>query len=168
MIPVSQRFKESDKLYVLAEEHLKKGDPKGAALVLEDIAGKFPNEGRAWSMLGEIVHCHLNDAEGSLEFFRKSIEVSPAYAPAYLAYADALFELEKFAEVNAVLNQSLALKGVNKDDALFRIGLLLESQERLDEAINAYKKSIMASFSNETIRKCEQGMERCGIKKKYT
>lgn len=168
MIPVSQRFKESDKLYALAEEHLKIGDPKGAAMVLEDIAGKFPDEGKAWCRLGEIVHNHLSDAEGSLEFFRKCIELDPSYAPAYLAYADALFALEKFAEVNAVLNQALALKGVKKDNAYYRIGMLLESQSRFDEATEAYRKSILASFSNTGILKSEEGIGRCIIKRKYS
>lgn len=168
MIPVSQRFKESDQLLARADALLLEGDPKGAAVVLEELVGKFPAEGSAWCRLGSIVMNHLNDAGGAVEFFRKCLEVSPAYGPAFLAYADALFALEKYAEVNAVLNQALAVKGVQKDGAYFRIGMLMESQGRYDEAVNAYKQSILVSFSNAEMLKCEQGMERCRIKRKYT
>jgi hypothetical protein len=36
-----------------------------------------------------------------------------------------------------------------------------------DEAVEAYRKAILASFSDETIMACEKGIHRCEVKKKY-
>jgi tetratricopeptide (TPR) repeat protein len=168
MIPVSQRFKESDKMLDRADALLKQGEHQAAAQVLEEITTRFPEVAEAWCKLGELVLGRLRDPEGSLEFFRKAIECDASFAAAYLAYAEALFRLERYAEVNALLNQVLAMKGVPKDQAIFKSGILLESQGRYHEAVEAYQKSILSSYSNDAILESEKGIERCHIKKKYS
>jgi tetratricopeptide (TPR) repeat protein len=161
------RFSEADKLYSNAMQMAASGDPAGAAMLLEEITGRFDNYGKAWCELGNLLFIHLGDLEGAVSCFKKAIEVAPAYASSYLGYADVLFAQEKFAEVNAIVNQAMEIQGVRKDIALYKSALLMESQGRFDEAIASYKEAILVSFSEEEIARCEKGINRCNIKKKY-
>ena len=162
------RFTEADRLYVNAMHLLSSGDPAAAAVILNEITSRFDNYGRAWCELANVLQYHLGDAEGATTCYRKAMEVTPGYAPAYLGYADALFSLERFAEVNAILNQAMEIPGVRKDIALLKSAMLMESQSRFDEAIDAYRDAILVSFADSEITRCEQGISRCQVKKKYS
>lgn len=146
---------------------LEAGDISGAATLLEEITNRYESYGKAWCELGRLLHHQLNDLDGAAGCFRKAMEVSPAHSSSYLGYADVLFAQEKFAEVNAILNQAMEIQGVRKDLALYKSALLMESQGRYDEAIASYKDAILVSFSEEEIVRCEKGISRCTIKKKY-
>lgn len=165
MIPVSQRVSEADHQYGLALRLITDGDLTGAVRLLEDITARFPAYAKAWVELGKIVLDRLEDPDGAIDFFRKAIEADPACFAAYHGYADSLFRLERFAEMNAVLNQLLEIKGAPKDEALLRKAKLLESQSRFDESVTTYRQAVLASFSLAMIKQCEEGMERCRIKK---
>lgn len=143
------------------------GEIAAAAKILVQITERFEDYGKAWSALGKIMFKYLEDPDGAEACFKKAIEVSPVYSPAYLAYADALFMLEKFAEMNAILNQAGTIQGVSKDLVLKKSAMLMESQGRYDEAISNYKKAVLASFSDEEILNCEQGINRCIAKQRY-
>jgi len=167
MSPGQSRFSEADKLYSNAMHLLAAGDPAGAASLLEEITNRFENYGKAWCELGNLLQHELNDLEGATVCYRKAMEVSPAYAPSYLGYSEVLFAQEKFAEVNAILNQAMEIQGVRKDLALYKSALLMESQGRYDEAMATYKEAILVSFSESEISRCEKGINRCVVKKKY-
>lgn len=168
MIPVSQRFSAADKLFESARQQLASGDVEAAVRTLEEVTTRFPSFAEAWYELGNILLHHLRDAENAIDYFKKSIETNPKIAEAYLGYAEALFILERFAEVNAILNQAMEVKGVKKDQAHFRLALLFESQGRFDEAIDKYREAILTSFSQENINRCEEGINRSVLKKKYS
>lgn len=168
MIPVSQRFSPADKLYDTARQQLASGEVEAAVRTLEEATGRFPTFAKAWSELANILLHHLHDAENAIDYFKKSIETDPKIAEAYLGYAEALFALERYAEVNAILNQAMEVKGVKKDQAHYRLALLLESQGRFDEAIDKYREAILATFSQENINRSEEGINRCVLKKKYS
>jgi tetratricopeptide (TPR) repeat protein len=167
MATLSNRFSEADQLYVDAIALLKAGEVSKAAHALVVITDKFENYGKAWTELGTILMNYLEDVEGAADCFRKAVELNPVYAPGYIAYADALFAIGKFAEMNAILNQAGELKSVKMDQVLQRSALLMESQNRFDEAIVTYKKAILASYSDDEISKCVKGIERCKLKENY-
>ena len=162
------RFSEADKIYSSAMHLLASGDPAGAAALLDDIVARFDHYGKAWCELGNLLLYQLNDSDGAITCFKKCMDVMPSYAPAYLGYADALFQQEKYAESNAVINQAMEVRGVRRDLGLQKSALLMESQGRYDEAIKTYIEAILASFSEEEILKCERAINRCQIKKKYS
>jgi|GEM_PF-1633621 len=161
------RFSEADKLFSEAMALLNRGEISGAANLFSEITERFPDHGKAWFELGNIHRIQLEDFESAGECYLKCMNALPAYAPAYLAYADVLFVLEKYAESNAIINQAMEIKGVRKDIALFKSALLMESQERFDEAITTYRKALLKSFSEDEILKCEKGINRCNLKKKH-
>lgn len=161
------RFSEADQLFARAMGLLHGGEIIPAADLFSTITDKFPEYGKAWCELGALLNEQLSDKEGAADCFKKCIEVNPAYSPAYLGYADILFETGKFAEANAILNQAMELTGVRKDLVLLKTALLMESQSRYDEAVATYKKAILTSFSESAIQKGEKGIGRCEVKKKY-
>src|SRR5690348_15584904 len=122
------RFTEADKIYSSAMHLLASGDPAGAAALLDDIVARFDQYAKAWCELGNVLLYQLSDIDGAVNCYSKCMEVAPAYAPAYLGYADALFQQEKYAEANAIINQAMEIKGVRKDLGLQKSALLMESQ----------------------------------------
>lgn len=167
MASLNIKFTEADKLFSEAVGLVSKGELAQAATLLSEINERFDNYGKAWCEMGNILQYRLEDYTAAAESYRKCIQVMPSYAPAYLGLADVLFAQEKFAEANAIINQSLEIQGVRKDVALFKSALLMESQGRYDEAIETYRSALLISFSEEEIVKCEKGINRCNIKKKH-
>ncbi len=167
MTTFDSRFTEADQLYANAIAILQNGDVAKAAGLFAAITARFPDYGKAWNELGNILFNHLNSPEEAADCFQKAMEAEPGLASAYLGYAEVLFVLERYAEANAIVNQAMEVKGVRKDLAWMRSALIMESQSRFDEAIETYKKAILASFSEEDISRCEKGISRCHIKKKY-
>lgn len=161
------RFSEADKLFSEAMALLNRGEISGAVSLFTEITVRFPEHGRTWYELGNIYRTQLEDFEAAGDCYLKCMNAHPVYAPAYLAYADVLFVLENYAESNAILNQAMEIKGVRKDIALFKSALLMESQERFDDAIATYRKALLKSFSEDEILKCEKGISRCNLKKKH-
>ncbi len=167
MSGITSRFSEADTLYGNAVALLSKGEVAKAAAILTDINSRFDTYVKAWFELGNIIQYHLEDFNAAAEMYRKAMQLNPAFAPAYLGYADVLFTQEKFAEANAIVNQALEIKGVRKDVALYKSGMIMESQGRYDEAMETYRNALLVSFSDEEIAKCEKGIARCTIKIRY-
>lgn len=167
MITGQPGFSEADKLYSNAMRLRSAGDIAGAATLLKEVTLRFNQYGKAWCELGNLLQYELNDLEAAETCYIKATEVTPAHPQTYLGYADLLFAQEKFAEANAILNQAMEIQGVRKDLVIYKNALLIESQGRYDEAIAAYKEAILATFDDEEIIRCEKGISRCNIKKKY-
>jgi tetratricopeptide (TPR) repeat protein len=164
---ITNRFTEADKLFGNALRLLASGDVAAAAELLASVTEKFPSHGKSWNELGNIFQYELHDPDSAEECYKKAMEVTPGLPEAYLGYADVLFSKQRFAEVNAMLNKVMEIPGVRKDIALYKAGLLQESQGRYDEAIETFRDAIMVSFSDEEIILCEKAINRCNTKKKY-
>ncbi|MBL0341411.1 MAG: tetratricopeptide repeat protein [Bacteroidetes bacterium] len=164
MAGIISRFSEVDTLFSAAVGLLSRGEIAQAAVILTDINNRFDTHERAWCEMGNILQYHLEDHAAAAELYRKAMQLNPSYAPAYLGYADVLFAQEKFAEANAIINQALEVQGVRKDIALYKSGLIMESQGRYDEAVETYRSALLISFSDDEIIKCEKGIARCNTK----
>jgi tetratricopeptide (TPR) repeat protein len=167
MASLNNRFSEADQLFMNAMALLTSGEIVRAAAILVQITERFDHFGKAWFELGNIQKDHLEDYESAAECYLKAIELNPTYWRTYIAYADVLFILERYAEMNAILNQAAEIKGVRKDLVFSKSALLMESQQRFDEAIDTYKKALLATYSDEEIERCEKAIHRCITKKKY-
>ena len=161
-------FSEADSLFSSAVSMLERKELAQAAAILTDITERFENYGRAWCEMGNILQYHLEDHKTAADYYRKAIQYNPTYAAGYLGYADVLIAQEQFAEANAIINQALEITGVRKDIAMYKSGLIMESQGRYDEAIETYRSALLISFSEEEILKCEKGISRCHTKMKYS
>lgn len=167
MYSPENKFTEADKLLSNARVLIQQNETAKAFTLLIQITRQHPQFGKAWFELGKIMIHELEDFEGAVECFKIAVDSSPDYTPAYLAYADVLFSTGQYAEMNAIINQVMDLKGVRTDLALQKSAMLLESQQRYDEAIEVYIKALMNSFDDDEITKIEKGINRCKIKKNY-
>lgn len=165
---ISSRFSEVDRLYGNAVKLISEGNIPAAADLLASITEKFPDHAKAWTRLGDIFKNELEDLVSAEECYKKAMESEPSYAPAFLSYADVLFSKQHYAEVNAIINKAMEMPGVAKDVALYKSGMLKESQARFDDAIETYRNAILSSFSEDEIIKCEKAIRRCEMKKKYS
>jgi cytochrome c-type biogenesis protein CcmH/NrfG len=162
-----EKFSSSDHLFIESGKLLQRGEAAAAVSVLSELLRENDKYGKGWYRLGSIMSEYLEDWNAAAECYRKCIEAEPAFAPAYVACAEALFHLGQYAEMNALINQALEFKDVKRDEALCLMAMLMESQQRFDEAITTWKQAILSAFSDDVISRCEKGILRCRTKKQY-
>jgi tetratricopeptide (TPR) repeat protein len=161
------KLQEYDRFFADAARKEEQGDYAGAVEVLSALTSRYPDHAKAWAALGDLMQYKFSDTAAAETCYQKALEIDPRLAKAYTAYADVLLGLQRYAEANAMVNKALGLSGPGLDQALYKSGLFRESQARFDEAVDAYKKAILATFSDETIIACEKAIHRCEVKKKY-
>jgi tetratricopeptide (TPR) repeat protein len=161
------KLNERDRLYSDAMRRSENGDHAAAVEALSMVTVRFPDHAKAWASLGDLLQYRFGDLDKAESCYVTAIEKDPVLVTAYTSYADVLMSRQRFAEANAMVNKALGLNGPGLDQALYKSGLFRESQSRFDEAVEAYRKAILASFSDETIMACEKGIHRCEVKKKY-
>ncbi len=155
-------------LYLKAIEHESANDTGSAAGAFGDMAEKYPEDSRGWLGLANIYYNKLGDLEKAEEYYKKAVGLPGASAAAFLSYSDLLLHLNRFAEMNAMVNKAMEITGVSKSTGSYKVGLLKESQGNFDDAIDAYRKAILASFSGDEIDLAEKSILRCQVKKKYS
>ena len=160
----SNRLSQADLLFIRAVSASDAGDYAHAAEILQEILASFSEYGKAWCELGWIWLNQVQDLPRADDCFKKSIELSPGHASAYVGRAEVLFRLQKFAETNALLNQALEIEGTERDTVTYRLAMLMESQGRYDEASAQYQKAIKLTFSDELVALCEAASRRCLMK----
>jgi tetratricopeptide (TPR) repeat protein len=161
------KLQEKDRLYAEAVRKSDTGDYAAAVEALSALTARYPDHAKGWAALGDLFQYRFGEINAAEACYQKALEADPKLGPAYTAYADVLLGQQRYAEANAMVNKALGIAGPGLDQALYKSGLFRESQSRFDEAIDAYKKAILASFSDETIIACEKAIHRCEVKKKY-
>lgn len=161
------KLNDRDRVFAEAMQKADRGDYAAAVDALSSLTVKYPDHARAWAALGDLMQYRFSDLDSAETCYKKAIESDASLPTAYSSYADLLMSKQRFAEANAMVNKALGLSGTGLDQALYKSGLFRESQSRFDEAIEAYRKAILSTFSDETIAACEKGIHRCEVKKKY-
>jgi Tfp pilus assembly protein PilF len=164
---MDNKFPDNDRYYIKAMDDHDAGDIALSAELFGEMIEKFPEDSRAWQGLAEIYFLKIGDIVKAEEYFIKAIESGNASARTYLLYSDLLLQLNRFAEMNAMVNKAMAIPGVSQSAGFFKSGLLKESQGNYDESIELYRKTILSSFLSDEIDLAEKAMLRCQIKKKY-
>jgi len=158
---------EPDKLFYQAERLLQEGDIQPAGDILMQTVSRFPEYGRAHSLLATIYHRHLHDIPNAEVFYKKAIALSPEFTPSYIGLAEIFLLHERYPELIANLNKAIEIPGIQKDKVYEQFGRMNELQVKLEEAISNYKKAIFYSFRDEDIISYENAIRRCVKKKNY-
>lgn len=132
-----------------------------AADLLNQVNTRFPDYGRAYSVLGSLYHKQLQDYINAENLYRKGINLSPEYSPAYIGLAEILLLHERYPELIALLNKAIEIPGIQKDKVFEQFGRMNELQMKLEEAIGYFKKAIYYSFRDEDISNYETAIRRC-------
>jgi len=165
---MDNKLQDIELLFIAANDAFSQGDVASAASRFSEITEKYPADSRGWSGMAEIYFTKIGDIQKSEAFFKKAIETTNTSAKTYLLFSDLLLQLNRFAEMNAIVNQAMEIEGVSKSAGHIKSGLLKESQGKYDEAIEDYRASILASFDADEINMSEKAILRCQIKKKYS
>lgn len=87
--------------------------------------------------------------EKAIEFSQKAAKADPTAATPHMNLASAYFNLGKFPEAEASVRHALEL---DRNDESFRLlGLVLETQERIEEALDSYVQASLVNPQNSYI-----------------
>jgi tetratricopeptide (TPR) repeat protein len=157
---------ELNKLFYRADNEIKDGLIGEALDTLTQIIGQDAQFGKAYNHLGWIYETKEKDYQKAEECYRLALKYASDYTPVYLNYAILLSTLKRYSELEAHLERSLEVPGINESKIWNERGIMYELQGRYGDAIEAYKKSIQLSLVNEDIERFETSINRC--KKKRT
>lgn len=158
---------EAEKLFFRAASKLEEGNISEAADLFSELISGYSDFGKAYNYLGLIYFHHFKDLHAAETNFKTAIALSPEFSESYVNYASLLLAQERFAEMNANLNKASEIAGVRKDKVFEQFALMHELQEKYDDAVNFYKKAILATLSDNDLILYEKAINRCNVKKKY-
>lgn len=147
-------FMEADRL--IGEQRIGEAFSKLTAITQE-----MPNFGKAYNHMGWIYETKYKDFPNAEKYYKLAIENSPDYLAAYYNYAVVLSTLQKWDELEALLNKALTQPGINRSTIQNEFAIMYEAQGNYDQAIMAYKKYAAATFDNKQLETAKDSIERC-------
>ena len=95
------------------------GDEAGTRESLQALIALEPNEPAPWRLLGQL-HLQQNEPEEALEAFESAYEVDASDFETVLALADLYRQLDRHAEADSLLDQSMMTQGASIDQLIAR------------------------------------------------
>lgn len=154
-------YYELDRLFFKADQQIKDGQVVEAFDTLTYILEQDVEYGKAYNHLGWLYETKYKNYAKAEECYRLALKYAPDYLAIYINYAILLSTIEKFDELEKLLEKSLQIPGINKAKVWNEYAIMYEVQEKYDKAVEAYRKSIRFSLNNEDITRYEQSIERC-------
>lgn len=153
-VRMEDMFMEADRL--ISEQKIGEAFAK-----LNSIIQEMPSFGKAYNHIGWIYETKYKDYPNAEKYYKQAIENSPDYHAAYYNYAIVLSTLQKWDELNSLLERALTVPGVNKATIFNEYAIMNEAQGKYNEAISAYKNYILNSFDNKQVDTAKDSIERC-------
>ena len=160
----SDNYYELDRLFFKADNDIKDGQIVEAFDTLQYIVEQESEYGKAYNHLGWIYETKYKNFPKAEECYRLAVRYAPEYTSAYINYAILLSNLEKYDKLTELLEKSLTIAGISKAKIWNEYGIMYEMRGMYAEGIDAYKKAIQYSLSDEEIEKFEKSIYR--IRKK--
>lgn len=157
-IRMEDLFAEADRL--IADQKIGEAFSK-----LTSITQEMPNFGKAYNHIGWIYETKYKDYPNAEKNYKLAIEYSPDYHAGYYNYAVVLSTLQRWDELERILNKAISIPGINKGTIQNEYAMMYEAQGKYDEAINAYKQYILNSYDNRQIDTAKDSIERCKKKR---
>ena len=128
-----------DSLLEAALDHHRSGNFTDAASAYKEFLRKYPGHPHGLYLFGCLEYQNGNDTT-SADLLRQAILAAPGIADYHHALGLALTRLEKYDDAERSLNRAIALE--NRAEFHSSIGSLRKRQQRLPEAIAAYKDAL--------------------------
>jgi len=137
----------------------------GEALrLLNEIITEMPNYGRAHNHIGWIYETKYSDYSCAEKHYKAALEFNPEYIAIYYNFAILLSTLNKYDELEALLQKALQVPGINKATIYNEYGIMLEAQAKYKEAIESYRNYIRYLYDNKLIDVAKSSIDRCQSK----
>jgi len=150
-----------EELYLQSEQAIKDGDLIRAKSLIEHMLMEDPRSAIAHNSMGWFYRVQFEDYQKAELHYKAAIRFNPDYPHAYWNYANLLMDLERFDELDQLMNKAMALPSLNKSMILNQLGEMRELQGQFEEAIELYKSAIRRSVKNEQIEQFWDSIERC-------
>lgn len=158
---------EAEKQFYEAFQTLNSGEINASFDLFLANTETHPSFAKNFHYAGLILFSHYRDHEAAERFFQKAVELAPGKAESYIEYARLLLETRRFAEANANLNKAAAVDSAPQDRLYFSVGMLNEAQGMFSEAVNHYRRSLLASFDSVQIDAAQEAIRRIELKLKF-
>ncbi|MGZ5189528.1 MAG: hypothetical protein ACXWCZ_00840 [Flavisolibacter sp.] len=150
--------------YLEAENDVKNNNYSEAFKKYESIIYDDPQNPMTHNSLGWIYKSQLDDYRNAESHYLAAIKSDPGHPHAYYNYASMLFEMERFEDLDAFLQNMLCVKVLDKAWVYHRFGLIQEMKLRFHDGIQFYEKAALISLSSEKIKQYKEDIERCNEK----
>jgi tetratricopeptide (TPR) repeat protein len=154
----------TEELYLEGENAIKNGNILEAKQSYETILLDDPHCYYAHNSLGWIYKTQFDDYKKAENHYKAAIKFGPSYPHAYYNLIYLLSELERFEELEHLLQGCLQVPVLDKSLIYTRLGLLEEMKENLGQAIVHYKRAIKLCLIDEKIEEIKKNIARCEYK----
>lgn len=151
-------------MYLESDIAIKNGNFIEAKTLLENILSEEPNYSLAHNSLGWLYRTQFDDYQSAEQHYKVAIHFSPLYPHPYLNYAYLLTDLERFGELEELMQKCLAVPSIGKAFVYHQRGVVCELQEKYTEAIGQYKTAARLSLNDEKIEEYKKHIARCETK----
>lgn len=153
-----------DEKFFEADQLIKEGKIAQAVSLLNEVITEMPEHGRSHNHLGWIYETKYNDYEKAEKHYKAALAFAPEYPALYYNYAILLSTLNRFEELNSLLEKAMVLPGINKATIQNEYGIMYEAQGKYNQAIEAYQQYIRHLYDNKLIDNARASIERCKTK----
>jgi len=157
------QFRMDDKFFE-ADLLIKENRIGEALRLLNEIITEMPNYGRAHNHIGWIYETKYSDYSCAEKHYKAALEFNPEYIAIYYNFAILLSTLNKYDELEALLQKALQVPGINKATIYNEYGIMLEAQAKYKEAIESYRNYIRYLYDNKLIDVAKSSIDRCQSK----
>ncbi len=154
-----------DDLFYEADAKIKEGHYADAMQTLEAIVADAPEYGKAYNHLAWLYDTKYRNQSKAAEYYEKCLQYEPEYSPVYLNYAAVLSTMNKWKELEELLNKALDVSGVDKASIYNEYGIMNELKGNYEEAIGKYKEAMRCTLVTENIDTYQSSIKRCQKKK---
>lgn len=158
-------FSKAEVMFLEADSKLQNGRYKEGLRILKELLKLFPDFAPAYNHLGWLYLIHFSDLKRAEIFFKKTIKLDPEYAPVYPNYAAVLNSLEKYDELEKLIQNAIDIKNVDVAALYYEKGTMYEVKKKYEKAEESLRTAVQYSLSNSDVRLYSEAMERIRIKK---
>jgi tetratricopeptide (TPR) repeat protein len=148
-------------LYLQSEQAIKEGDLIRAKSLIEQMLMEDPRSAIAHNSMGWFYRVQFEDYEKAEKHYKAALRFNPNYPHAYWNYAYMLMDLERFADLERLMDRAGRVPAINKAMVYNQLGEMREVQGDFAEAIHWYKEAIRRSVKNDQIETYWDNIERC-------
>ena len=150
-----------DELFYEADQYINDKRYADAMQQLEAILAEAPQYGKAYNHLAWLYETKYRDYGRAEAYYKKCIEFEPGYTPAYLNLAAVLSSMNKYDDLEKLLQQAMDVPGINKATVNNEFGIMYELKGDYTKAVEHYKLAILFTLSDANIDTYQASINRC-------
>jgi len=153
-----------EETYLEAEADIKEGNFVDAFRKYEAILMEEPSNGPTLNSLGWLSKTQIEDFTKAEAYYKAAIAADSKYPHSYNNYATLLTEMERFEELEELLQTCFRIPTIEKSWVFMKLGLMEELKLNFKGAIANTEKAILVAISDDKIKDYQQNIVRCKSK----